>query len=105
MSAVISQPYVVQHVIAEREVLERAMRLISLLVASGEDPCGLIEEDFVPIVMRQELADWISRAIHRGVLDVLLGAPYWYLSDQGDAHIVFTFETQVSAAGFKLLMK
>ncbi|SOR31757.1 protein of unknown function [Methylorubrum extorquens] len=102
MSIVVSDPYVLQHVLPEHEVTTQAWRLISLLVAAGEDPSGLLEEEFVPIVLRQKLAELIGRAIDHDVLSMLLDAPYWYVSEEGDAHIVFTFDTQVKASAFRL---
>ncbi|GJD76589.1 hypothetical protein CFIICLFH_4847 [Methylobacterium goesingense] len=92
-------PYEYTHTFPGDEVAVEAMRLIGILVAAGEDPVGLIEDDFVQVVARQAMADRVCRAYDLG-LD--LGSPRMELSEQGDMDLVFAFEREVDAAAFKI---
>lgn len=65
-------PYECRHTIPGDVIIEKAARLINLLVASGEDPVGLFEDDFVQVVSRQAMWDRVGRAHDLG-LD--LGSP------------------------------
>jgi hypothetical protein len=96
-----SFPYECRQVIPDDEVATRTFRLIDCLVAAGEDPVGLVDDEFVPVVARQQIADLTHRAVGLGIS---CGHPHWSLTPQGDMHIVFPFACKTQAAAFKIAL-
>lgn len=90
-----------RQVIPDDEVTIRTMRLIDHLVAAGEDPVGLVREDFVPIVARQYIADLAHQAVDLGIC---CERPHWSLTEWGDLHIVFPFVSDTQATAFKVAL-
>lgn len=94
-------PYECWQVMPEVEVAARTIRLISHLVAAGEDPVGLVDDDFVPVVARQQISDLAYQAMDLGISSERQD---WSLTAQGDLRIVFSFACETQASAFKLAL-
>ncbi|TXN17201.1 hypothetical protein FV219_00815 [Methylobacterium sp. WL122] len=93
--------YEFEHIIPEGEVCGRASRLLDALVAAGEEPAGLDQADFAPIVVKMQVQDLIYGALNLGIA---VREPRWSLTDEGAARVIFPFASAADAVTFQTIL-